>query len=115
MLGLSLMNAIIFDVVQVLLPLLLGPSQIGVTSHAMHACNTVLLRYVKAASALHASNGLKIYSQYTRNGNVMVLFKLHILKVQCLLLKLNLFVSMETPRSHVNNGANYCYFVTCFI
>ncbi len=44
MLGLSLMDAIIvFDVVQVPPPLLLGPSQIGVTSHATHACNIVLV------------------------------------------------------------------------
>ncbi len=45
----------------------------------------------------------------------MVLFLLHSLKVQCVLLKLNLFVSMEMPRPHVNNGTNYCYFVNCFI
>ncbi len=47
MLGLSPMDAIIvFDVVQVLPPLLLGPSQIGVTTHATHACNAVLVQLI---------------------------------------------------------------------
>jgi len=37
------------------------------------------------------------------------------IKVLPLLLKLKMFVSMETPHPLVNNGANYCYIQSVFV
>jgi len=46
----------------------------------------------------------------------MVLFIVYIPKVLPLLLKLKMFVSMETSHPPlVNNGANYCYFQSYFV
>ncbi len=59
MLGLSPMDAIIvFDVVP---PLLLGLSQIGVTSHATHACYVVLTQLI-AFQSRRIDHDIKCYT-----------------------------------------------------
>jgi len=46
---------------------------------------------------------------------VLSLFLVYIPKVLPLLLKLKMFVSMETPHPHVNNGTNNSYFQSYFV
>ena len=68
-----------------------------------------LLRYVKAAS--HCLNIPGKASLLECDGTFLV----YIPKVLPLLLKLKMFVSMETPHPHVNNGTNYSYFQSYFV
>ncbi len=70
-LGLCPMDAIIvFDVVQVPPPLLLGPSQIGITSHAMHACNVVLVQLIAFQNVHIATSNAIVISRLSANGRL---------------------------------------------
>ncbi len=60
MLGLSPMNAIVVSDVPP--HLLLGPSQIGITSHATHVCYVVLVLVLIAFQSRRIDHDIKCYS-----------------------------------------------------
>ncbi len=72
------------------------------------SCVSLVNSSTCVADALYSNNGKEDYRIYSPtqswNGYLHEKHK----DFQCLLLKLNLFVSMDKPRPYVNNGTNYC-------